>query len=306
MTNARDRSPIALFVYNRADTTRQTLDALAHNSGAQQSDLIVFSDGPKGEQDAAQVAAVRSLVADIKGFRSVRLVEAPANRGLAPSIIAGVTGLVGERDRVIVMEDDLLTSPVFLDYMNDALATYRDEKKVGSISGYTFPMGTDLPETFFLPDESCWGWATWKRAWETFEPDGAKLLSEIKRTGRQREFDLHGSYPFKKMLEDQIAGRNSSWAIRWRASLFLNRMLSLYPGGSLVRNIGTDGSGTHATSSDTMFDTLIRQAPVRVMPIAIEEDKKVAKAMRRYFRAHIAYGLRARVLRKLKRILARL
>jgi len=306
MTNLRDRAPIALFVYNRADLARQTLDSLARNAGASQSDLIIFSDGPKSARDAAPVAAVRSLIADVKGFRSVRLVESPSNRGLAPSIIAGVTGLTAERDQVIVMEDDLLTSPVFLDYMNDALATYRDEEKVGSVSGYTFPLPSDLPETFFLPDESCWGWATWKRAWATFEPDGCKLLAEIRRTGRLREFDLHGSYPFRRMLEDQIAGRNSSWAIRWRASLFLNRMLSLYPGGSLVHNIGADGSGTHAASSDTMFDTIMRQTPVGVRPIAIEEDREVAKALRRYFRAHVAYGLRDRAWRKLKRILARL
>jgi hypothetical protein len=306
MTDLRERAPIALFVYNRADLTRQTLAALARNAGASQSDLIIFSDGPKGEQDAPQVAAVRSLIAHVTGFRSVRLVEASSNRGLAPSVIAGVTALTEERDHVIVMEDDLITSPVFLDYMNDALTVYRSEEKVGAISGYTFPLAADLPETFFLPDESCWGWATWKRAWAKFEPDGGKLLSEIQRTGRLKEFDLYGSYPFRQMLEDQIAGRNSSWAIRWRASLFLNRMLSLYPGGSLVRNIGTDGSGTHATSSDTMFDTLPRQTPVRVAPITIKEDKDVVKAMRRYFRAHVAYGLRGRVVHKLKRMLARL
>src|SRR5580692_4915206 len=114
MTSLRDRAPIALFVYNRADLARQTLDALARNAGAQQSDLIIFSDGPKGEQDATQVAAVRSQIATVKGFHSVKLIEAPSNRGLAPSIIAGVTALTGECDHLIVMEDDLLTSPVFL------------------------------------------------------------------------------------------------------------------------------------------------------------------------------------------------
>jgi hypothetical protein len=305
MSSERDRAPIALFVYNRADLARQTLGALARNNGASGSDLVIFSDGAKDEKDAPEVAEVRSLITNVKGFRSVRLVEAPSNRGLAASIIAGVTALTQERGQVIVMEDDILTSPVFLDFMNDALDAYRDNEKVGAISGYIFPLAAQLPETFFLPDESCWGWATWKRAWTKFEPDGGKLLQEIRRTGRLREFDLYGSYPFRKMLEDQIAGRNNSWAIRWRASLFLNQMLSLYPGGSLARNIGTDGSGTHATAADTMFDTVMRQEAVGVMPIAVEEDRKIAQAMRHYFRRHTGYGFRARVARKLKRILAR-
>ena len=306
MLNSRDRAPIALFVYNRADLALQTLDALAVNAGAAQSDLIVFSDGPKNEQDAVQVAAVRSLIAGVKGFRSLRLIEAPGNRGLAPSVISGVTAMTEERDQVIVMEDDLLTSPAFLDYMNDALQCYRDEEKVGAISGYTFPLSMKLPETFFLPDESCWGWATWKRAWAKFEPDGARLLREIRQSGRLREFDLYRSYPFRRMLEDQIAGRNSSWAIRWRASLFLNHMLSLYPGSSLVRNIGTDGSGTHATKADTMFDTVLRQEPVRVESIAAQENTEINQALRRYFRRHVPYGRLGRIIHKLKRLRARL
>lgn len=303
MNNSRNQAPIALFVYNRAELARRTLEALAANHGAADSDLTIFSDGPKGEKDRAAVLEVRSLIAGVMGFRSVKLVEAPSNRGLAASIIAGVTALVEEHNRVIVVEDDLITSPAFLDFMNDALDLYHDEPMVGAISGYVFPLNTRLPETFFLHDESCWGWATWKRAWAKFEPDGGKLLSELERTGRIREFDLGATFPFTRMLRDQIAGKNNSWAIRWRASLFLNRMLSLYPGGSLVRNIGTDGSGTHARASDAVYDAHIRLEPVRVGPIEIKADVSVTREMRRYFRKHFAYGLCPRILRKIKRLL---
>lgn len=304
MGGTQDRAPIALFVYNRADLTRQTIEALARNQGAAESDLVIFSDGPKSEKDTAKVAEVRALIADIRGFRSVRSVRAPQNQGLAPSIIQGVTALAKEHGQVIVMEDDLITSPTFLDFMHDGLNAYRNEPKVGAISGYSFPLGTELPETFFLADETCWGWATWDRAWEKFEPDGAKLLAEIRRARRAREFDVDASFPFCKMLEDQIAGRNSSWAIRWRASLFLERMLSLYPAGSLVRNIGADGSGTHATKADTLFDTDLRLEPVAVRPILIQEDKIAARAMRRYFRKHIPYGLKGRIAWKIKRLIS--
>ena len=305
MASAQDRAPIALFVYNRADLTSRTLDALARNHGASGSDLVIFSDGPKNESDKTKVADVREVIANIGGFRSVRLVEANENRGLAPSIIAGVSALIKERGRLIVMEDDLITSPVFLDFMNDGLNAYSNEQRVGAISGYSFPLGVPLPETYFLADETCWGWATWERAWAKFEPNGAKLLAEIRHARRLREFDLDASYPFRRMLEDQIAGRNSSWAIRWRASLFLERMLSLYPGCSLVRNIGTDGSGTHAGKSESFFDTALRLEPVVVRPIPVEENREAAWAMRRYFRKHIPYGLKGRVKGKLKRLIAK-
>ena len=303
MISSRDRAPIALFVYNRPTLARSTLDALAANGGARESDLVIFSDGPRGETDRALVTQVRLLAASVAGFRSVKVVESPTNLGLAASIVTGVTALVAERGRIIVMEDDLVTSPVFLDFMNDSLNMYHSEPAVGAISGYTFPLEARLPETFFLLEESCWGWATWSRAWAKFEPDGRKLLSEIQRTGRLREFDLDGSFPFAQMLQEQIAGRNNSWAIRWRASLFLNGMLSLYPGGSLVRNVGTDGSGTHATPSDIMYDTDLRLEPVRVERITVKVDDSVSGEMRRYFRKHFAYGRWPRTVRRLKRLL---
>jgi hypothetical protein len=306
MNSPRDRAPIAMFVYNRAELTRQTLDALARNSGASDSDLIIFSDGAKNGTDAAQIAEVRALIYDAKGFRSVRVVEAASNRGLAPSIIAGVTAIAEERGHVIVLEDDIVTSPVFLDFMDDALDLYRNEDRVGAISGYIFPLDMALPETFFLQDEASWGWATWGRAWAKFEPDGRKLLAALERRIGTRKFDVDASFPFTDMLKVQIAGRNSSWAIRWRASIFLNDMLSLYPGGSLVRNIGTDGSGTHATQSDSMFNTVPRLEPVKVEPIRIEVDEKAAKALRRYYRTHVARGFWHRALRKLKRLPAQL
>jgi hypothetical protein len=305
MTDPAPKAPIALFVYNRPDLTQRTLEALAANTGAQDTELIVFSDGPRNEQDIAAVTDVRSVVNAASGFRSVRLVAANSNRGLAASIISGVAQVVEEHGSVIVMEDDIVTSPVFLDFMNDGLNTYRDEPRVGAISGYLFPLGNDMPETFFVRDESCWGWATWKRAWAKFEPDGGKLLAELNRKRLVRAFDVDASFPYTQMLQDQVAGRNNSWAIRWRASMFLNDMLSLYPASSLVRNIGNDGRGTHARPSDTMYDTTPRSNRVRVTPIAVDANPVAARAFKKFFRTHFAYGLVARAKRKLKRISSR-
>jgi hypothetical protein len=218
---------------------------LKANPLAAQSDLFVFSDGPKNADAAAGVAQVRELLKGLTGFRSVTVAERERNFGLAASIISGVTDIVSRHGAVIVLEDDLVTSPHFLRYMNDALELYRDREEVASIHGYIYPVEGALPETFFLRGADCWGWATWKRAWELFEPDGAKLLARLRDGKLTKAFDRDGSYEYTRMLEDQISGRNDSWAVRWYASAFLADRLTLYPGRSLVQNIGMDALGTH-------------------------------------------------------------
>src|SRR5690348_17752623 len=107
-------APIALFVYNRPEHTRRTVEALRHNRLAGHSRLDVFADGPKVPGDA-NVAAVRAYIRGIDGFASVSIHEREANAGLARSIIDGVTRVCEECDRVIVLEDDMVTTPWFLD-----------------------------------------------------------------------------------------------------------------------------------------------------------------------------------------------
>lgn len=242
-------APIALFVYKRPDHLARVAQALAQSPDARLSRLFVFSDAPKNAAAQAQVAEVRAAVRSITGFQSVEVIEQALNKGVARSIIDGVGDLTARFGKVIVLEDDLLPAPHFLRYMNDALDKYVDEEEVISIHGYAYPVSDPLPETFFLRGADCWGWATWKRGWDLFDPDGSKLLRELERRELTREFDLDGSYPYTQMLRDCIAGRNDSWAIRWYASAFLNGKLTLYPGSSQVQNIGADGSGSHVGST---------------------------------------------------------
>jgi len=303
MSRGTHHAPIILFVYNRPDCTKKTLEALARNYGADEADLVIFSDGPRSEEDKSKITAVRAIAAAAAGFRSVRLVEAAENRGLARSIIAGVTDVVEERGRAIVMEDDIITSPYFLRFMNDALELYADEPKVAAISGYTHPLGKQMPETFFLRDSSCWGWATWARAWSKFNPDGAALLSQIEARGAVRAFNHDGSFDFTLMLRDQIAGKNNSWAIRWRASLFLEGLLSLYPGQSLTCNIGNDGRGTHTGAAETFWGDRVADRPVAVSPIPLIVDAEIDAAISAFYRKNIATGLRSRIKHKIKRML---
>lgn len=274
-------APIVLFVYNRPLHTRQTIEALQRNDLAKESDLIVYSDAQKMEAHAAAVNDVRQYVREIDGFKSVTVIERETNFGLANSIISGVAEVVGRAGRIIVLEDDLITTPYFLKYMNDALNCYENEERVVSIHGYMFPVAEKLPETFFLRDPGCWGWATWKRGWDLFEPDGAKLMALIKEGNMEREFNFAGSYDYVAMLESQVAGRNNSWAVRWYASAFLLNKLTLYPGRSLVQNIGGDGSGQHEGTSDS-FSCELAIGSVRVGDALVEEDMYVRSILIQY------------------------
>ncbi|MDA8239843.1 MAG: glycosyltransferase [Nitrospiraceae bacterium] len=275
-------APIALFTYKRPVHTLQAIDSLRKNELSEKSELFIFSDGWKGESDREKVLAVRERVRKAAGFRRVTIIERDWNYGLARSIVSGVNEVVGKFGRVIVLEDDMVTSPFFLQFMNDALDLYENEEKVISVHGYIYPVKGKLPETFFLRGADCWGWATWKRGWELFEPDGAKLFWELKNRGLEEMFNFSGAFPYMSMLEDQIKGKNDSWAIRWHASAFLGGRLTLYPGRSLICNIGTDRSGTHCGST-RVFDTKITADPVRVSPIPIEENTVGLQEIKKYF-----------------------
>ena len=276
-------APIALFVYNRPEHLRVTVEALQKNALAQDSDLIVYSDASKTESQAEAVREVRNHIKKISGFRSVTVVERDRNFGLANSIIDGVTATVNKYGRIIVLEDDLVTSQYFLTYMNEALEKFADDDRVVSAHGYVYPVEQSLPEAFFLPGADCWGWATWQRGWACFNSDGQSLLDELGRRKLIRAFDFNGAYSFSKMLEAQINGANDSWAVRWYASAFLAGKLTLYPGRSLVHNIGNDNSGTHCGESASL-DAELSKTPISLNAIKVEPSQEGRQAFERFFR----------------------
>jgi hypothetical protein len=280
--------------------TRQTVAALRGNALAPDSDLIVFSDAPRDAAAAAAVREVREFVGSVSGFNSVRVVSRPSNLGLAGSIIDGVSSVCAEYGRVIVLEDDLVTAASFLQYMNQSLATYENDAAVGSIHGYWYPSDRTLPETFFLRGASCWGWATWSRAWELFEPDGGKLLTELRRRNLTDLFDLDGAIAYTQMLKNQIAGKVDSWAIRWHAAMFLGERLQLSPARSLVRNIGFDGSGTHGVESQA-YGVAPTAIPIEVRRIASEESAQARSALIHYYRS-TRPSIATRALGRLRRM----
>jgi hypothetical protein len=296
-------APIALFVYNRPWHTRQTIEALQKNILASESDLIVFSDGPKDSKwDVEKVLELRRYLQNILGFKSFELVNREKNFGLGKSIIAGVSEIIEKYGSVIVLEDDIITSRYFLEYLNHGLNLYRDNEDVISIHSYIYPIKKKLPETYFIKGADCQGWATWKRGWDLFESDGKKLLSELENKKMTKEFDFSGAYPYTRMLKDQTNGKNNSWAIRWYASAFLKNKLTLYPKESLIYNIGFDGSGINCGNKDNFNKTdQVENIKIEVKKIEIKENSEARDAIVNYFKRQKNFWLG--VLKYLKIIL---
>ncbi len=266
-------APIVLFVYNRPWHSRQTVMALQKNELASESELFIYSDAAANEQNISKVHKVRTYIKTVGGFKKVTIIEREKNWGLAASIIDGVSNIVRKYGKIIVLEDDLVTSPSFLKFMNNALDIYKDETKVASIHGYIYPI-KNLPETFFIKGADCWGWATWDRAWKHFEPNGKTLLNELEQTNSRREADFNDGYGYAKMLEDQINGKVDSWAIRWYMTNFLLNKLTLYPGKSLIQNIGNDNSGTHSESSGRYDINLQDEVLLHKIEVIQNEDAR--------------------------------
>ncbi|MVN20004.1 glycosyltransferase [Mucilaginibacter arboris] len=276
-------APIALFVYNRPDHTRRTINHLQKNLLAEDSRLFIFSDGAKTAADQAKVNEVRALIKETDGFKSVKIIESQENQGLANAIISGVSQLVKEYGKVIVFEDDLLSSPFTLNYFNDALQHYINEEKVMHIGAYMYPLADkNLPETFFYRAATSWGWATWNRAWKNFNPDIDNLISQFSKT-QIGQFSIEGTMNFWKQMQEFKSGKNNSWAIRWYASVFLKGGLTLNPSKSLIHNIGHDGSGVHSNKED-IYQVNVAQQPVQFFPSEITENVEAYTAIKQFLR----------------------
>ncbi|NPT40343.1 sugar transferase [Paraburkholderia sp. 1N] len=290
-------APIALFVFNRLDHADQTVTALAANDLASESDLFIFSDGPRTSSEAQKVAEVRAHARDITGFRSVTVYEQQSNIGLAASIIRGVTELCDRFGKVIVVEDDIVTSPHFLKFMNDALNIYENDPKVMHVSGCTYPvdpeaLGSD--DTFFLRVPLCWGWATWKGAWKEYARDFS-LADQFTRSMR-RSFDFDGTHPYWSQMTLNRRGRLTTWFVFWYATLYVQGGLALFPRTSLANNIGHDGSGSNCEESG-QFATRLAEAPIVIHRLATTESPHAYTAHKKYFRK-INGSLSRRVARK--------
>jgi hypothetical protein len=239
-------SPIAIFGFNRPSHLERLLDSLAQNLEAKDSLIYFYIDGPRNANEQKLVEKVNQTAENFAINFNTRIIRSEFNLGLSKSVLCGIDQVFESHETIIVLEDDLVLGKHFLEFCNEGLKKYRSDGRVGTIQGYTqVQLGPKNP--YFLPGADCWGWATWKDRWELLNRNSEELLHELEKRSETRIFDLKGSYPYTNMLRREAQKEVDSWAIRWHASMFLARKLSLCPGISLVENSGFDGSGTHTS-----------------------------------------------------------
>lgn len=258
-------APVCLFVYKRLSETARTIEALRGNFLAADTDLVVFSDSAKGEWDRDAVDAVRSFIETVDGFRSITLVKSEVNRGLARSIIGGVSEILSQHERVIVLEDDLITSRNFLDFMNEALDFYERIDRVFAVSGYSYPLKS-LRSAKYDNSFSCrsysWGWATWQDRWRLVDWNMAHYDAFSSDRKARAAFGRGGS-DLLKMLQRQVNGEIDSWMIRWVFAQYCHGLLDVFPSRSKIQNVGFGQGATHTVCSDRRYRTTLDESDRR-------------------------------------------
>lgn len=289
-------SPVIIFVYNRIYELKQTVSNLKKDFLALDTDLIIYSDGAKNTTELDKVLEVREYIRSIQGFKSIKIIESVENLGLANSIIAGVTKEIKKHGKIIVLEDDLIVSPNFLSYMNQALSYYENNKEVLSISGFTLPLKSlvNIEDFYVGRRASSWGWATWADRWLDINWD---ISSLSKNKFPKAAFNKGGS-DMTKMLFDQYDGRIDSWAIRFCYHQFLHKQVTIFPTESKVINIGFNQNATH-TKNDTRFNT--RLDTTLKTSFNFKDDIKLISKIEKDFASF--FSIRMRISMKLKKII---
>ncbi len=275
-------APIILFTYKRIEQTKKTVEALTRNLLAPDSDLHIYSDGPKNSNDTIGVNAIRNYLKSITGFKSISIHEHKDNKGLAYSIVNGVSEIIKKHGNCIVLEDDIVTSPYFLTFMNEALDIYEDTPEVMHISGYMYPHKKDLPETFFFNVPLCWGWATWKSAWAQYDDSTEDHIRYLNNNNRWKEFNKFGGRYLERQLKKNKNGTMNTWFIHWHATVFRNSGYCLFPKDTMVDNIGFDSSGQHSANTNKFYSQLASDR-IPVFPISIEENKEATSIIRHFY-----------------------
>lgn len=274
-------APVVLFVYNRVDHTSRVLETLGKNELAKDTELYVFSDAAKSDKGLEKVNAVREYINQKewqKNFKTVTIVQAEKNKGLAKSVIGGVSEIIEKYGKVIVIEDDLILSPYFLNYMNGALDYYKEDSKIWAISGYSFPMRSlkNYPhDVFYSYRGSSWGWATWDDRWKKVDWEVSDYAALMSSQERQKQFNRGGS-DLVNMLRLQMEGKIDSWAVRWVYAQSKLDTYTVYPKHSYLGNGGCDGSGTHSGKNDDYW-TDIQMSSEECKFETLEIDKKLAR-----------------------------
>jgi hypothetical protein len=276
-------APIVYFAYNRPIHTRNTLQAISQCNLANESILFIYVDGPKAnasDEVKQNIEEVKKIAAAQQWCKEVVINFSEENKGLFKSIVSGITKVVNEYGKVIVIEDDVLVFPGFLTYMNDALDMYESTPSVMHISGFALAEFSNVPvqeSTYFYNHTTCWGWATWKRAWDKFTPDPLAIKNAVSKKGNIRRLNMDGTYEFFWGLKAIADGKFQSWNTLWQSTVFLNDGLCLHPKKSLVSNIGHDGSGTNCEPDEAFGKNEFQKDNLKINRIPLVENKAIRK-----------------------------
>ena len=276
-------APVAIFGFNRPRHLERCLESLEVNREANRTDIFIFVDGPRNENDVRLVNETREIARRAYKFRTVTVVEQEFNLGLGASITSGISYVLKLHHSLIVLEDDLTVSRYFLSYMNQGLDIYKDNSNVGSIHGFNFNFEEPLSEPYFIRGGDCLGWATWADRWSLFSKDSAGTYTKLKKLNLIKAFDLDGSFRYSDILKNEIRDGFHSWAINWHASLFSYGKFTLYPGLSLIEYNGADGSGTHPIKNSTLWDTKLSEKFAWDFPNNVVESKDGLQQLKKYY-----------------------
>ncbi len=281
-------APITLFVYNRPEHTKKTIEALQKNELANESELFIYSDAAKNKEEEAKVKKVREYINNIDGFKKITILKKKINWGLTNSIIDGVTEIINKYGKIIVLEDDLVTSKYFLRYMNDALKVYKDNKRVWEIGGYVYPISYQSKKDFFFaPYTTSWGWATWINRWKYYERNPKKLINSFDEI-KIKKFNLDNSDEIWEQVIQNAKGKLYTWAVFWYAVVFLKDGVTVYPKISMVKNIGHDGSGMNSGKS-YIFETKLSEEPLSISLEDVEINSDIITQVKKYLRKNNSF-----------------
>ena len=301
-------TPIAFFAFNRPFHTYKTLKSLSNNLLAKETEIFAFIDGPRNNTEIHLVNNVEKIIKSFsQEFKNITVNRASKNITAGTNIRNGISSVLLQNERVIVLEDDICVSKYFLDFMNMALKKYENQKKVWHINGFNLPNSSKLTQDcFFTRSMQFWGWGTWKDRWEKFKDDSLStdpfyLISKFsKKDIKKFNLDLKHNIHWSMVLANSNGTLPNTLDVFWYAFIFMNDGLCLCPRISLTRNIGHDGSGDNCPLDDKIIKAKINQSLINSFPDEIKEDPKGLYDMQSYYNKK--FSLKNRVLNKLKRM----
>jgi hypothetical protein len=285
-------APVVLFTYRRLEVTKKVIESLLENKECSQSELIIYSDGPRSEKDIVTVDETRKYLKTIKGFKSIEYIFRENNLGLSRSFISGITETFQKYEKAIFLEDDNLLSPFFLDYINMALEKYKSNPKVICITGYSWPLLIRQSKPYFVRGAETWSMATWKRGWAHFNHNAHDLMNQLQTCDLKKLFSRE-KFAFYGMLQQLVNGEIDSWGVRWWTSAFVNDMYCLYPNNPFCVSIGFGADSVHNVEDSPFFrlpkELVQKPFDENKFPKIVTQTKKVSFLLRIMNKGYTAY-----------------